>query len=136
MRKVSVLIGFCMLVALGLTLIGQEAGLPPIMQSNRMVMPSLNMNIMAKNADGAAADAQKLQQNFTQANDIFKALKSDDAAGMAKAAADDAGTVLKSIQGGNWDAAGTQAGAVQKRCGACHMAHREQLPDKSFKFKP
>ena len=125
MRKVSVLIGLCMLVALALTVIGQEAGLQPIMQSNRMTLPSLQMNIMAKNAAGAAADAQKLQQNFTQATDIFKALKSDDAAAVAKA-----------VQAGNWDAAGTAAGAIQKRCGTCHMAHREQLPDKSFKFKP
>jgi hypothetical protein len=136
MRKVSVLIGLCMLVALALTVIGQEAGLPPIMQSNRMVMPSLQMNIMAKNAMGAAADAQKLQQNFTQATEIFKGLKSDDAAGLAKMQADDASAVAKAVQGGNWDAAGTAAGAIQKRCGACHMAHREQLPDKSFKFKP
>ena len=136
MRKVSVLIGFCMLVALVLTLVGQEAGLQPIMQSNRTVMPSLNMNIMAKNAAGAQADAEKLQQNFTEATGIFKALKSDDAAGMAKAQADDAGAVAKAVKAGNWDAAAGPAGAIQKRCGACHMAHREQLPDKSFKFKP
>jgi len=136
MRKVSVLIGLCTLVALGLTLIGQEAGLPPIMQSNRMTLPSLNMNIMAKNADGAAADAQKLQQNFTQAGEIFKALKADDAVALAKMQADDSGAVAKAVKAGNWDAATGPAGAIQKRCGTCHMAHREQLPDKSFKFKP
>jgi hypothetical protein len=136
MRKVSVLIGLCMLVALALTVIGQEAGLPPIMQSNRTTLPSLNMNIMAKNADGAAADAQKLQQNFTQAADIFKALKADDAVALAKMQADDAAAVAKAVKAGNWDAAAGPAGAIQKRCGACHMAHREQLPDKSFKFKP
>jgi hypothetical protein len=136
MRKVSVLIGLCTLVALGLTLIGQEAGLPPIMQSNRMTLPSLNMNIMAKNADGAAADAQKLQQNFTQMGEIFKALKSDDAVALAKMQADDSGAVAKAVKAGNWDGAAGPAGAIQKRCGTCHMAHREQLPDKSFKFKP
>lgn len=136
MRKVSVLIGFCMLVALGLTVIGQEAGLPPIMQSNRMTMPSLNMNIMAKNADAAAADAQKLQQNFTQMGEIFKGLKSDNAVALSKMQADDAAAVATAVKAGNWDAAAGPAGAIQKRCGACHMAHREQLPDKSFKFKP
>ena len=136
MRKVSVLIGLCTLVALGLTLIGQEAGLPPIMQSNRMTLPSLNMNVMAKNAAGATADAEKLQQNFTQAGDIFKALKSDDAVGIAKAQATDAAAVAKAVKANDWDTATTTAGAIQKRCGTCHMAHREQLPDKSFKFKP
>jgi hypothetical protein len=136
MRKVSVLIGLCMLVALALTVVGQEAGLPPLMQSNRMTMPSLQMNIMAKNAAGAAADAQKLQENFTKSTEIFKALKSDNAASLSKMQADDAAAVAKAVQAGNWDAAAGPAGAIQKRCGACHMAHREQLPDKSFKFKP
>ncbi len=135
MRKISVLIGFCMLVALGLTLIGQEAGLPPIMQSNRTTMQSLNMNLMSKNA-AAAADAEKLHQNFTQAGEIFKALKSDNAVAIAKAGADDAAAVAKAVKENNFDAAAGPASALQKRCGACHMAHREQLPDKSFKFKP
>jgi len=63
-------------------------------------------------------------------------VKSDDAAGLAKMQADDAAAVAKAVKAGNWDAAAGPAGAIQKRCGACHMAHREQLPDKSFKFKP
>ena len=130
MRKVSVLIGLCMLVALALTVIGQEAGLPPIMQSNRMTLPSLQMNVMAKNAAGLVIFPP------AETSPIFKALKSDDAAGLAKMQADDAAAVAKAVQAGNWDAAGTAAGAIQKRCGTCHMAHREQLPDKSFKFKP
>jgi hypothetical protein len=125
-----------MLVALALTVIGQEAGLPPLMQSNRMAMASMNMNIMAKNAAGAAADAMTIQQNFTKATEIFKQLKSEDAAAMSKSQADDAGAVAKAVQAGNWDAAAAPASAIQKRCGGCHMAHREQLPDKSFKFKP
>jgi hypothetical protein len=136
MRKVSVLIGFCMLIALALTAIGQEAGLPPIMQASRMANQSLQMNVMAKNAAGAAADAQALQQNFTKATEIFKQLKSESAAGLAKMQADDAAAVAKAVQAGNWEAAAAPAGAVAKRCGQCHMAHREQLPDKSFKFKP
>ena len=135
MRKVSVLIGFCMLVALGLTLVGQEQGLPPIMMSNRTTLMSLNMNLMSKSAD-AAADAAKLQQNFMQAGEIFKALKSDDAVALAKAQADDAGAIVKAVKANNFDATTAPAGAIQKRCGACHMARREQLPDKSFKFKP
>jgi hypothetical protein len=136
MRKVSVLIGFCMLVALGLTLIGQEQGLPPIMQAARMTMPSLNMNLMNKNAAGLAADAEKIQQLYTQAADIFTQLKSDDAVALSKAQAADAAMVAKAAKEGNLDAAAGPAGALQKRCGTCHMAHREQLPDKSFKFKP
>ena len=136
MRKVSVFIGFCMLIAVALTLVGQEQGLQPLMQSNRTVMPSLGMNVMAKNAAGAAADAEKLQQNFTQAGEIFKALKSESATNMANAAADNAAAVAKAVKANDWDGAANTASAVQKSCGGCHMPHREQLPYKSFKFKP
>ena len=66
MRKVSLIVGFCTLVALGLTLVAQEQELKPIMQSNRMTLPSLNMSIMAKDASAATAAAQKLQQKATE----------------------------------------------------------------------
>src|SRR5262245_61041026 len=102
MRKVSILIGVCMVAALALTIIGQEQGLPPIMQSNRTVMMSLNMNLMSKNA-AAAADAEKIQQNFVQAGEIFKALKSEDAVSLAKAQADDAAAVAKAVKANNFD---------------------------------
>ena len=94
------------------------------------------MNLMNKNAAAAAADAETLHQNVTQAADIFKALKSDNAVALAKAQVDDAAAVVKAVKANNFDDATASAGAIQKRCGACHMAHREQLPDKSFKFKP
>jgi Zn-finger protein len=33
------------------------------------------------------------------------------------------------------DTAKAKAGEIQKSCKACHAVHREQLPDKTYKFK-
>ena len=44
--------------------------------------------------------------------------------------------VVKAAKENNLDAAAEPAGALQKTCKACHDLHREQLPDKTFKFKP
>ena len=53
MRKVSVLIGICMLVALGLTLVGQApTDLSPIMKDVAATQTKMQMHLMS----GAAAD--------------------------------------------------------------------------------
>ncbi|SRR6266566_1784224 len=136
MRKVSVLIGLCMLVAVALTLVAQApTDLSPIMKDVGATQTKMGMDMMAGNAADVAADAQKLQQDFTQAQGFFKAMKAQDSVDMAKANADAAGEIMKAAKANNLDAAKAAATTIQKSCKACHSVHREQLPDKTFKFK-
>ena len=136
MRKVSLLIGLCMLVALALTLVGQATqDLSPVMKDVGATSGKMRMDLMAGNAADVAADAQKLQQDFTQAQGFFKAMKAQDSVDMAKANADAAGEIMKAAKANNLDAAKAAATTIQKSCKACHSVHREQLPDKTFKFK-
>ena len=135
MRKVSLLIGSCMLVALALTLVAQEQELPPIMKDVGATSASMRMNLMNGAAEEVAKDAQKLQGNFTKAMGIFKALKAQDAVDMAKANADAAGEIVKAAKANNLDAAKAPAATIQGSCKSCHAVHREQLPDKTYKFK-
>jgi cytochrome c556 len=136
MRKVSVLIGICVLVALALTLLAQApTDLSPIMKDIAATQNKMRMDMMSGAAADVAADAQKLQQNFTQAMGFFKAMKAQDAVEMSKANADKAGEVVKAAKANNLDAAKAPAGEIQKSCKACHDVHREQLPDKTYKFK-
>jgi hypothetical protein len=136
MRKVSVLIGICMLVALVLTLVAQtEQELPPIMKDVQATNTSMRMNLMNGAADGVAADAAKLQSNFTKAMGVFKALKAQDAVDAAKGNVDAASEIVKAAKANNLDAAKAPADTIAKSCKACHAIHREQLPDKTFKFK-
>ena len=136
MRKVSVLIGICVLVALALTLLAQApTDLSPIMKDVAATQNKMRMDMMSGAAADVAADAQKLQQDFTQAMGFFKAMKAQDAVDMAKANADKAGEIVKAAKANNLDAAKAPAGEIQKSCKACHDVHREQLPDKTYKFK-
>jgi Spy/CpxP family protein refolding chaperone len=136
MRKVSVLIGICMLVALALTLIAQApADLSPIMKDVAATNTKLGMDMMGGNAADVAADAQKLQEDFTKAQGFFKAMKAQDAVDMAKANADAAGEIVKAAKANNLDAAKAPAKTIKGSCKACHDVHREQLPDKTYKFK-
>jgi cytochrome c556 len=136
MRKVSVLIGICMLVALALTLVAQApTDLAPIMKDVAATQTSMRMNMMNNAAADVAKDAAKLQDDFTKAMGFFKAMKAQDAVDAAKANADAAGEIVKAAKANNLDAAKAPAGTIQKSCKACHDVHREQLPDKTYKFK-
>ena len=135
MRKVSVLIGICMLVALALTLLAQEADLPPIMKEVAATNQKLNADIKAGVAADVIEDAQKLSANFTKAMGVFKALKAQDAVDMSKANVDSANEVIKAAKANDMAAVAAAAGPIGKSCKSCHAVHREQLPDKSYKFK-
>ena len=137
MRKVSVLIGICMLVALALTLVAQQAvtDLSPVMKDVQASSASMRMNMTNNAAADVAKDAAKLQDDFTKAQGFFKAMKAQDAVDMAKANADAAGDIVKAAKANNMDAAKAPADTIQKSCKSCHSVHRETLPDKTFKFK-
>jgi hypothetical protein len=136
MRKVSVLIGICMLVALALTLAAQAPiDLSPIMKDVQATNTSLRMNLMNNAAADVAKDAAKLQQDFIQAEGFFKAMKAQDAVDASKANAEAAGEIVKAAKANNLDAAKAPSDVIAKSCKACHAIHREQLPDKTYKFK-
>ena len=138
MRKVSVLIGILMLAALAITIWAQQApptDLSPVMKDVGATTGKLRMDLMAGNAADVAADAEKLQGDFRQAGGFFKAQGAQDAADWAKANVQSAGAIMKAAKANNLDEAKAPAGEIQKSCKNCHDVHREQLPDKTFKFK-
>jgi len=135
MRKVLMLIGICMVVAVALTVFAQQTDLSPIMKDVGATMGTLRKDLDAKSAADVQKDAEKLQSLFNQSEGFFKAMKAQDAVDMVKANAASAGDLAKAAKANNFDAAAEKAGSIQKSCKSCHDVHREQLPDKSFKFK-
>ena len=93
------------------------------------------MDIMAGSGADVAADAQKLQQDFTQTEGFFKAQKAADGVDWSKANVEAAGEIAKAAKANDMEAAKAKAGVIQKSCKDCHDVHREQLPDKTYKFK-
>jgi cytochrome c556 len=140
MRKVSVLIGICMLAALAITIWAQQApptDLSPIMKEVGPTVAKLRMDMMSGNAADVAADAEKLQGLFRQAAGFFKAQKVQDSLDWAKANVQSAGAIMKAAKDGNLDAAKAPAGDLQKSCKNCHDVHREgDGKANPFKFKP
>jgi hypothetical protein len=93
------------------------------MKSNAANMGSLNKNIAAKNAAGAAVDAGKLEATFKEVEAFWKKRGgADDAVNFAMNAQMAAASVAKDASASNFD------------CGGCHKTHREGTPG-SFTIK-
>ena len=115
MRKVSVLIGICMLAALAITIWAQQApitDLSPVMKEVAPTANKLRMDLMSGAAADVAADAEKLQGLFRQAAGFFKAQKAQDAVDFAKANVQRAGDIMKAAKENNLDAAKAPAGEL------------------------
>ena len=136
MRRVSILIGVCMLASLVLTTIAQQRDLSAIMKDINPAVRALNMDITNKDAATAATDATKLSGLFKEAGAFFKTKNIADATGWANDASSAAADAAKAAKANNFDDATKAAKTVGGTCKACHDVHREQLPDKTFKLKP
>jgi hypothetical protein len=134
MRKVSTLIGICTLAAV--TLVAQApTDLSPVMKDISATQASLRINMMNGAGQDVARDAARLQEDFTKSIGFFKAMKAQDAVDMSEANAVAAGEIVKAARANMLDAAKAPLDKIQKSCKSCHDVHREQLPDKSYRFK-
>jgi len=87
-------------------------------------------------AAAAAADAAKLQSLFKETEEFWTPFKTKDALDAAKGAQDGAAAIAAAAKANNIQKAQGSYNAVGKFCASCHAAHREQMPDKSYKIKP
>jgi hypothetical protein len=141
MRRVSIIIAVCAVLALAAGLVGQGRDLDTIMKEISPLWgtpqaPGLSAALDSPTPDTAkiAADAQKLQALYTEAEGQFTKLKLAEAAGFAKAGADAAGALAKEAKTGkiaDAKAAKTSLG----QCKACHAKYREGDGAGGFKLK-
>lgn len=135
MRRMSVLIGVCMIAAMVITLYAQQRDIQPLMREVQPAFGSMSKGIAAGTADSVAADAAKLQGLFKEVAGWMKTQKADKAMGWANDTATLAGEVAKAAKANDMAAAKASGDKIKAQCKACHDVHREQLPDKTFKFK-
>jgi cytochrome c556 len=138
MRNVVFIIGVCTVVASTLTIVAQQApkDLSPIMKDIAHSVQELNRAMAATGAPIVVKEAENLQQRFAEAEAFFKAQNALDAVEWAHAQAESAAAIAKTAQANNLDGAKAPIKTMTDRCNTCHMVHREQLPDKTFRFKP
>lgn len=104
----------------------------------KTIMPtqgSLRKNIEAKNVDGVKADAAKLEAIFKTSEDFWKERKAEDGIDWSKQGRAGASEIGKLAAAGEWDKIPDAQKKVGSTCSACHTAHREKLPDGSYKIK-
>ena len=144
MRKASIIISICSMIAVSLTLLAQApvpapAGgdLSPVMKQVGPTNTALQAGFKDRSMSAAdvAKNADKLQDLFGKVNVFMKEHKIDDATAWAADAAVAAGDLSKAAKANDFEAMKVSAAKVAKACGTCHAAHREQLPDKTFKLK-
>ena len=142
MRRVSIVIAVCFVLALGISLIGQGRDLDAIMKEvgplwqGAAGAPGLNAAITNPMPDymKIATDAAKLQGLFTEAEAQFTKMKMTEAAGFAKTAAEAAGATAKEAKTGKLADAKASATSIGQ-CKACHAKYRESDGAGGFKLK-
>ena len=106
-----------------------------IMKDVGATFANLKKNLDGNSAASAAADAAKLQALFAETEAFWAPLETGDAVGFAKNARNAAAAVETAAKGNDIKAAQTAYSAVQKNCGNCHFAHREDT-GKGFLIRP
>ena len=125
-------------VAFGLSVVANEKPTPEfqaLMKSSGATNGALRMHIMAKDYDAIAADAATLKENFTKNEAYWTAMKADDALGFLKTGVKGATDLETAAKAKNDEGIAAASKSVGSACGGCHMAHREQLPDKTYEIK-
>src|SRR5262245_8004013 len=102
MRRVSIVIAVCFVLALALTVMGQGGrDISAIMKDVQPIMGGLAQ----KDEAGVAADAAKLEGLFKEAQAFFAKEKIADAEGWAKTASETAAKAAKDAKAGTRDKA-------------------------------
>ena len=135
MRRASILIGGCLVVALALNVWAQQRSHPEIMQDVAPTRAALAESIEGGDGAAAAEAAMQLQGFFQELLPLYQELNLEPAIMRAEKAAAAAGEAAAAAQANNMEAAAAAHGMVQKACGGCHDQFREKAPDGSWRIK-
>jgi hypothetical protein len=134
MKKTMLLAAIAILGFASVAFAQSEADYPMWMKTIAGANGSLGKNLEAKNAAGAAADAQKIADTMKQVEAFWQAKNTADAVAFAQKAGAAATATAKAASAGNLDEAAASQKMIVPNCGGCHMAHREKT-DAGFKIK-
>lgn len=106
-----------------------------IMKEIGPLVQTLRKNVEAGNTADAAKDAARLEVLFKDSMTFWEARKTEDAIAAAKTAATAAGNAAKAASANNMTALAEATKVLGGTCMGCHNAHRERLPDGTYKIK-
>jgi len=137
MRRTLMLVP--VLAVFGLTVFGNEkppADFQAAMRENGAALQKLAKDVEAKDYDAIATGAATLKKNYMGViGKYWTDKKNEDGLKKCTDAFQAADGLEKAAKSKSDASIADSRKAVQSSCGACHTAHREQLPDKTFEIK-
>lgn len=105
------------------------------MKSNAAIMADLNKSLTGKATGPAATDVRTLRENLAKVAIYWRVRNISDGPKFALDADNGLAKVGQLAAEGKFDEASATVKTVQASCAGCHMAHREQAADSSFRIK-
>jgi hypothetical protein len=96
---------------------------------------AVKKNLDGKDAVEAAKAATQLKGHFKEIEAFWKDKGAADAVQFSQKAQEAAGKIAGAASSGDLDGANAGFQSLVGNCQGCHEAHREKLPDGSFKIK-
>jgi cytochrome c556 len=96
---------------------------------------SLRKTVEAKDGPATAETAEKLAGIFAQVRGHFEEHKAQDGIDFANQAREASNSLAAAAKAGEWEKAQGDLKSIGATCQGCHAAHREKLPDGTFKMK-
>lgn len=112
-----------------------EKALDGTMKKIAPAFAALRGGVDGSKADEAARQVAVLTQAFAETEAFWKRRGVADALKWAQDARKHAESIGQAAAGGDWDAAGKSAAALNQSCQTCHAAYRERFDDGSFRIK-
>jgi cytochrome c556 len=112
-----------------------HAALREAMKTAGSSFATLRKSVTAQDAAATEQAAEKLAAAFPTVRAHFEEHKMQDGIDFATTAEKASNSLAEAAKAGDWDQASADLKTLGGTCQGCHAAHREKLPDGSFKMK-
>jgi cytochrome c556 len=135
MRKATIAVVGSAAFLLGIAFAQDHEEFQTWMKDTNTNFASLRKTVAAKQGPETTAAAEKMAGIFDHVRAHFEEHHLDDGVNFAKTGHDAAKDLAAAANAGDWDKASADVKTLGSACQGCHAAHREKLPDGSFKMK-
>jgi hypothetical protein len=135
MKKTILVMAGCVTLLLRVASAQDHAELAAAMKTAGAATGSLRKSIAAKDGPETAATAEKLAAAFKPVLAHFEEHHMDDGIKFAQTMNIASKNLAAAAKAGDWDKASDEFKTVGAQCQGCHAAHREKLPDGTYKMK-
>jgi cytochrome c556 len=133
MKRTLILVSACVAV-LSVASAHDHEDFQKTMKATGANFGTLRKTVEAKQGPETAAAAEKLVPLYKEVQEHFEEHKMQDGITMAKTGQEAAANLAAAAKSGDWDKA-AELKTIGGTCQGCHTAHREKLPDGTYKMK-